>query len=209
MNYSKTISVMMPYSNPLYDFAEWYRQLWAESLGKKMSLTGIEVYEGQTPIQALGATDQHSQVQLYTEGPKDKIYTFIMVENYKKDFTIPQVYTDRKEVNYLCGKTFSSLLNAECVATELALTESGNPNMMIKFKEINESNIGAFIYLYEAATVYAGYMLNINPLDQPGVEAGKISTYALMNKDGFDKERTQINNYINNKNKQGYLLCLN
>ena len=209
MQQDKNISVMMPYSNALYDLADWYRQLWAESIGKRYSLDGSEINVGQTPVQALGATDQHSQVQLYAEGPKDKIFTFIMVEKFKQDFHIPEIFADRPEVNYLCNKSFSQLLNAECLATELALTESGNPLLMIKLNEITEENIGAFIYLYEAATVFAGYMLNINPLDQPGVEAGKIATYALMDKEGFENERTKINNYIENKNKQGKIICIN
>jgi glucose-6-phosphate isomerase len=209
MNGGKNISVMMPYSNALYDMADWYRQLWAESIGKMFDYDGKVVRVGQTPVQALGATDQHSQVQLYVEGPKDKVFTFIMVEKYSKDFTIPHVYTDRSEVNYLCGKTFSNLLNTECLATEVALTDSGSPNMTIKFDEINAENIGAFIYLYESATVFAGYMLNINPLDQPGVEAGKIATYALMDKVGFEKEKQKIEKYIKAKEKQGQILCLN
>ena len=206
MNQGKNISVMMPYCNAMYDMADWYRQLWAESLGKKIDLDGKEVSVGQTPVQALGATDQHSQVQLYMEGPKDKVFTFLMVENFKNNYIIPETYMDRNEVNYLCNKEFQKLLNAECIATELAITESGSPNLMIKFEEINEENIGAFIYLYEAATVFAGYMLNINPLDQPGVEAGKIATYALMHKEGFDKERERIYEYIAAKNRKGMVL---
>jgi glucose-6-phosphate isomerase len=200
---------MMPYSNALYDMADWYRQLWAESIGKKYDLDGKIVNVGQTPVQALGATDQHSQVQLYAEGPADKVFTFMMVEKYSKDFIIPHVYTDRSEVNYLCGKSFSGLLNNECLATEVALTDAGYPNLMIKFSEITAENIGAFIYLYEAATVYAGYILNINPLDQPGVEAGKIATYALMDKVGFESEKEKIENYYKDKTKQGKILCLN
>ena len=202
------ISVMMPYSNGLYDLADWYRQLWAESLGKRYDLDGKEVFVGQTPVHALGATDQHSQVQLYAEGPKDKVFTLMMVENYKKDFIIPEVYTDRSEVNYLCKKTFSELLNNECIATEYALTMAGRPNMMIKFDEINEENIGAFIYLYEAATVYAGYLLNINPLDQPGVEAGKIATYALMDKAGFEKQKALLTDYMEKKNEGESILVI-
>jgi len=204
----KNISVMMPYANALFDFADWYRQLWAESLGKKLDLHGNEVFVGQTPVNALGATDQHSQVQLYTEGPDDKIITLIMIDRHNKDMIIPKIYTDRPEVNYLCNKSFSELLNTECIATEYALTEAGRPNMTIKFDEINEENIGAFIYLYEAATVYAGYMLNINPLDQPGVESGKIATYALMNKAGYEDEKEKLTNYVNQKSKNGNILCL-
>jgi len=209
MQQGKNISVMMPYSNALYDMADWYRQLWAESLGKKTDLNGKTVNVGQTPVKALGATDQHSQVQLYAEGPADKVFTFMMVENHTKDFNIPSIYTDRPEVNYLCERSFSSLLNAECLATELALTEAGNPNMTIKFADITPENIGAFIYLYEAATVFAGYMLNIDPLDQPGVEAGKIATYALMDKKGFEAKKLEIINYTLDKQKKGNILCLN
>ena len=204
----KNIAVMMPYSNALYDMADWYRQLWAESLGKRYDLAGKKVRVGQTPVKALGATDQHSQVQLYAEGPKDKVFTFMMVEKYKKDFDIPEIYTDRNEVNYLCNKSFSTLLNNECIATEIALTDTGNPNMMIKFEEINAENIGAFIYLYEAATVFAGYLLNINPLDQPGVEAGKIATYALMDKQGFENQKIKIQNNIAMRKEKGITLEL-
>jgi len=209
MQQGKNISVMMPYSNALYDMADWYRQLWAESLGKKTDFAGQTVNVGQTPVKALGATDQHSQVQLYAEGPADKVFTFMMVDKHAVDYTIPMIYTDRPEVNYLCDRTFSSLLNAECLATELALTESGSPNMTIKFADISGENIGAFIYLYEAATVFAGYMLNIDPLDQPGVEAGKIATYALMDKKGFEEKKLQIVNYTLDKQKKGGILCLN
>ena len=208
LSQGKNISVMMPYCNALYDLADWYRQLWAESIGKRYDLDGKEVFVGQTPVQALGATDQHSQVQLYAEGPKDKVFTLLMVEDFDKDFIIPEIYTDRPEVNYLCKKSFSELLNAECLATEYALTEAKRPNMMIKLSDINEENIGAFIYLYEAATVYAGYMLNINPLDQPGVEAGKIATYALMDKAGFEKQKSELLKYFELKKKSGNILSI-
>jgi glucose-6-phosphate isomerase len=195
----RNISVMMPYSNSLYDLADWYRQLWAESLGKRHDLKGREVLVGQTPVKALGTTDQHSQVQLYTEGPHDKVFTFLSVESFAHDFVIPDLHPDRQEVSYLGGRKLSELLNAERLATEIALTKSGRPNANIVFPVIDEFHLGEFIMMYEIQTVFAGKLLHINPLDQPGVEAGKIATYALMGKAGFDKERAEIRQYLEKK----------
>lgn len=206
MKKNKNISVMMPYANDLYDFADWYRQLWAESLGKKYDLNHRLVETGQTPVKALGTTDQHSQIQLYAEGPNDKVVTFITVENFKYDYHIPNLYPDRQEINYLGERKLSELLLAERLGTEIALTNAGRPNCNIIFPEINAENIGEFIYLYEMQTLIAGYFLNINPLDQPGVEAGKIATYAIMGKQGFKKEADQIQNYINDKKLQGRMI---
>lgn len=195
MREGKNISVMMPYSNSLYDFADWYRQLWAESLGKRYDKTGREIFVGQTPVKALGTTDQHSQIQLYAEGPNDKIITFLTVEKFKHDYTIPNLHPDREEVSYLGGKKLSELLNAERFATEIALTKAQRPNANLVFPEINAENLGEAIMMYEIQTVFTGKLLNIDPLDQPGVEAGKIATYALMGKAGFDVQRAEIDSY--------------
>jgi len=196
MRDGKNISVMMPYSNSLYDFADWYRQLWAESLGKRKDKRGRDIFVGQTPVKALGTTDQHSQVQLYTEGPNDKVFTFIKVDKFHTDFEIPNLHPEREEISYLGGKKLSELLNAECLATEIAITKAGRPNCRITFPDLSAENIGAFIMLYEIQTVFTGKLLNIDPLDQPGVEAGKIATYALMGKKGFDQERAEIEKYL-------------
>lgn len=195
MREGKNISVMMPYSNSLYDFADWYRQLWAESLGKRYDRKQRQIYVGQTPVKALGTTDQHSQVQLYTEGPNDKVFTLIQVQRFKHDYKIPNLHPEREEVSYLGGKMLSELLNAECFATEIALTKAGRPSCMLTFPEISERYLGQAIMMYEIQTVFTGKLLNIDPLDQPGVEAGKIATYALMGKSGFDKEREEIELY--------------
>jgi len=191
----KNISVMMPYANALYDFADWYRQLWAESLGKRKDNKGRDIYVGQTPVKALGTTDQHSQVQLYTEGPNDKVFTFLTVESFKHDYTVPNLHPDREEVSYLGGKKLSELLNAERFATEIALSQAMRPNANLSFPLLDAYHLGEFIMLYEIQTVFTGKLLHINPLDQPGVEAGKIATYALMGKAGFDKERAEIELY--------------
>ncbi len=196
MREGRNISVMMPYSNSLYDFADWYRQLWAESLGKRRDTRGREVLVGQTPVKALGTTDQHSQVQLYAEGPMDKVFTFLTVDSFQHDYVIPQLHPQRPEVSYLGGKKLSELLNAEALATSIALSKAGRPNAILKFPALDEHHLGEFIMLYEIQTVFTGKLLHIDPLDQPGVEAGKIATYALMGKAGYEKELSEIRNFL-------------
>lgn len=183
----KNINVMMPYSNALADFADWYRQLWAESLGKNKTLDGDETCKGLTPVKALGAIDQHSQVQLYVEGPNDKTVTFLQVENFREDVLIPNGYPKEDALNYLGGKYLSELLNAELAATEYALTQHKRPNCRIIFPEINEHSIGEFIYLMELQTMFTGFLYDINPFDQPGVEWGKKAAYGMMGRKGYEK----------------------
>lgn len=191
-NLGKPIHVLFAYSNRLYPLADWFRQLWAESLGKRYSLRGEEINTGPTPVKAIGATDQHSQVQLYVEGPNDKAFVFLGTRTFKKDIKIPALGYDADETGYLENQTLSGLLNAERKATAYALTEASRPNMTIELDCIDEKHIGALMYLLEAATIYAGGFYGVNPLDQPGVEAGKLATYALMGRDGYEEKREQI-----------------
>lgn len=188
----KSISVMMPYSNALYTLADWYRQLWAESLGKEKSLTGETVNAGQTPIKSLGTIDQHSQVQLYMEGPNDKVITFLRVESFRRNLKIPTVHQDRKELSYLCNNEMKDLINYEQEATSLALLEHGRPNLTISFDAIDETEIGRFFGYYELLVTVMGFLYNINTFDQPGVELGKQNTYALMNRKGYEAQKQHI-----------------
>lgn len=180
----KKISVMMPYSFHLKDLADWYRQLWAESLGKAKDLKGNEVHIGPTPVKALGATDQHSQIQLYREGPNDKLFTFLAVDDFGADLTIGPAPDCAPEIKYLAGKKLSTLLNNEKKATEYALLESKRPCLTVIFPEISAYTVGQFIYLYEVTTSFAGALFGINPYDQPAVALGKEATCALMGKQG-------------------------
>jgi glucose-6-phosphate isomerase len=179
-NHGKKIAVMMPYSHHLKDFADWYRQLWAESLGKAKDLHDAEVHVGPTPVKALGTTDQHSQVQLYREGPNDKIFTFLQVNNFDKDLKIGPAPDFAPELEYLAGKKLSKLLNSEKQATEYALLVNKRPCLTIIFDSVNAHSVGQFIYLYEVVTSIAGALFGINTYDQPAVELGKEATFALM-----------------------------
>ncbi len=171
------LSVLMPYSQNLYSVADWYRQLWAESLGKKMDRSGRAVNAGPTPIKALGVTDQHSQAQLYMEGPYDKVISFLSVEDFGKKMVIPKVDKD----HYLGGRTLNDLLKAEEQGTRSALTKAQRPNLTITIDEISETTVGElFFFFFEMATAYMGELMNINAFDQPGVELAKVYTHALM-----------------------------
>jgi len=190
--HGKPISVMMPYSYALNDVADWYRQLWAESLGKSRDLAGREVEIGPTPINALGTTDQHSQVQLYREGPNDKLFTFLQVKNFAKDLRIGPAPDCAPELGFLAGKKLSTLLNDEKKATEYALLESKRPCLTVLFDKVDAYTVGQFIYLYEVTTSLAGALFNINPYDQPAVELGKEATFALMGKEGYEDFAQEI-----------------
>jgi glucose-6-phosphate isomerase len=181
----KPMSVMMPYSTSLYYLGDWFRQLWAESLGKKDGLKKKNVYAGQTPIKALGATDQHSQVQLYREGPNDKLITFLEVERFNQKLAIPPGPKEAPSLEYLSKSNFQTLINSEKLGTEYALLESQRPTTTIMFPRISPETVGQFIYLYESAVSYMGGLLEIDPYDQPAVQLGKDATYALMGKAGY------------------------
>ena len=188
----KPMHVMMPYSNRLYMLADWYRQLWAESLGKKLNRHGREVFTGPTPIKALGTTDQHSQVQLYREGPNDKLTVFLAVARHPREVRVPDVFADVPGLAYLRKAKLGKLLNAEKVATEYALAASRRPSVTIRFDAITPASVGEFFYLYESVTSLVGELLDINVYDQPAVELGKKATFALMGREGYEDLAGQI-----------------
>jgi len=201
MTSGKNITVMMPYADSLKLMADWYAQLWAESLGKKYSLDGQVVHTGQTPVRALGVTDQHSQVQLYTEGPFDKVITFLTVDEYRNKLEIPKGFESLPDVAFLGGQTFDDLIKAEQNATEYALLKAGRLNMAIRFPKVNAFTVGQFMYLLEVQTAFEGELLNINAFDQPGVEEGKEATYALMGRPGFESKKKELDSREPNKDE--------
>lgn len=186
------IGVLMPYADSLKYMADWYAQLWAESLGKTRDRNGNTVHTGQTPVKSLGVTDQHSQVQLYTEGPFDKVITFLGVDKYRCEMEIPHGFEDIPDVAFLGGHSFNELIKSEQIATEYAITKSGHMNKTITLPEVNAFTIGQLICLFELQTAFAGELLNINAFDQPGVEEGKNATYALLGKHGFDEKKKEL-----------------
>ncbi len=193
---SKPMHVMMPYSNRLFPLADWYRQLWAESLGKALDRDGNEIFTGPTPVKALGTTDQHSQVQLYREGPNDKLVIFLTASKHPREVRIPDVFADRPGLTYLRGAKLSGLLEAEKHATEYALAFSQRPSVTIRFDNVTPFTVGEFIYLYEFTTSLCGELLNINAYDQPAVELGKKGAFALMDREGYGEMKAQMRPHL-------------
>lgn len=188
----KNISVFMPYADGLKTVADWYAQLWAESLGKRLNRQGEEVWLGQTPVKALGVTDQHSQMQLYAEGPNDKVFTFVTVEEFAEDVCIPAAETLPEGLQFLSGHSLAELLAAEQRATEYALTRAGRQHRRIVLPRLTPYFLGELLILLEWETAYMGELLDVNAFDQPGVEEGKQGTYALMGRKGLETKRQEI-----------------
>ncbi len=180
------VTVLMPYAEALRDLGAWFRQLWAESLGKKHDRHGKVVYHGLTPIAALGATDQHSQIQLYNEGPFDKLVTFIEVGKFRGDLRVPNPYPDIEGTAYMAGLPFSRIIHAEREATALALARNGRPNGTLTVPDISPRTVGALMFFFQIATAAMGELLDINAYDQPGVEEGKKNMYAILGRKGYN-----------------------
>ncbi|MBQ3662645.1 MAG: glucose-6-phosphate isomerase [Clostridia bacterium] len=186
------IHVMMPYADSLKYISDWFAQLWAESLGKLVHRDGSDAHAGQTPVKALGVTDQHSQVQLYTEGPFDKIITFLGVEKFRSKVAIPLRYEDIHDVSFLSGHSLNELLQTEQHATEYAVMKSGHLSETITLPEVNAFTIGELLYMFEVMTAFTGELLDIDTFNQPGVEEGKNATYAMLGKPGYDEKRAEL-----------------
>jgi glucose-6-phosphate isomerase len=176
----RNVQVVMPYADSLKYMADWFCQLWAESLGKNVTRDGKPTHAGQTPTKALGVTDQHSQLQLYTEGPFDKVITFMKVGAFHGEVTIPEGCQAFPDVHFLSGKTLNQLIAAELSGTEYALYKTGRMSQTIILPQVNAYTVGQLIFFLEMATAYEGELLNVDAFDQPGVEGSKLASYAVL-----------------------------
>ena len=180
VDHGTPIHVMMPYAQRLRSFALWFQQLWAESLGKQRAGVGV----GPTPLPAVGATDQHAQVQLFMEGPLDKLILFMSVGDMPEKVDIPSVHDGVEAAEYLAGHTLAELLDVERRATTEALRQRGRPSCTLTIPVLDARALGGLFQLFEHATVLAGGLYDVDPLDQPGVELGKRLTYGLLGRTG-------------------------
>jgi glucose-6-phosphate isomerase len=185
----KKTEIVFAYSNYLWGAAFWYRQLWAESIGKRVNRRGEIVNTGQTPVAALGVTDQHSQMQLYAEGPHDKMLTFWTVQRHRSELEIPasKTFAKYESATYLQKKKLAELFHAEQRATESALTHLGRPNCRWTLPKVDEYHLGMFFQLLEFQTAFTAELLGIDAFDQPGVELAKKLTNGLMGRKGFEE----------------------
>lgn len=195
MRQGKNISVLMPYADSLKYMADFYCQIWGESLGKSVDLNGNEVYYGQTPVKSLGVTDQHSQVQLYTEGPFDKVVTFLSVEKYRTTENIPAL-PGFAAVEYLMNHTMNELIECERKATEYALLKAKRSNFTVTLPEVNAYTVGQLLMYFMYETAFAGALLNVDTFNQPGVEEGKIATFAMLGRKGYEKKLEELSKTV-------------
>lgn len=197
--HDQNVVVMMPYSDRLAWFAAWFAQLWAESLGKAVTVDGGEAHVGQTPVSAVGSTDQHSLVQLFTEGPFDKVICMLRIEDHGRELAVPTAYGDIETLSYLGGTGLGQLLNLEQRATELALVKQGRSVLTLTLPQLNEFTLGQLFYLFEVAVVFAGGLYRVDPFDQPGVEEGKRLTYGQVGRRGFEAKRSEVETLLARK----------
>ncbi|MCE5312139.1 MAG: glucose-6-phosphate isomerase [Nitrospiraceae bacterium] len=185
--FSRTTTVLVPYADRLKSFSEWFCQLWGESLGKDGT--------GLSPYPSVGTTDQHSQLQLWMEGPNDKVIVFIAVDDYGTDIRMPDEFAGLDAMGYLSGHTLAELIKTEQEATEIALTKKSRPSITVRVPAIDAFHLGQLFHFFEAATAAAGFLFGINPFDQPGVEEGKNLTYGMMGKKGYEDKAAEFAEY--------------
>ncbi len=188
----KGVHVHFPYSHRARLLADWYQQLWAESLGKKHDVDGAVVHRGATPVKAVGPTDQHSQVQLYVEGPHDKVFTMLKLGRFERDIEIGEPFTQSPAFEHLRGKRLDALVEAERMGTEIALVEAGRPVCTLELCKLDAFHVGQYFMFMQIATAYAGGLLRVDPFDQPGVEAGKVAALALMGCGEYQQRAAEI-----------------
>lgn len=190
---NRNITVMLPYSDRLKSFSEWFCQLWAESLGKNG--------KGLTPYPSIGTTDQHSQLQAWMEGPENFVVIFISIEDYGVDIEIPNIFNEIDGLGYLGGHSLSELIKIEQEATEIALAKNYKPSLTINLPKIDAYHLGQLFHFFSIATAMTGFLYGINPFNQPGVEEGKDLTYGMMGKKGYELKKDEFINYRKSKNR--------
>jgi len=168
--------VLMPYVDRLADLGLWYRQLWAESLGKQG--------HGTTPVNALGTVDQHSQLQLYLDGPRDKMFTVVMLDCAGEGPVVPEDLADDPSLAYLRGRTIGALMDAEQRATARTLVRNGRPTRVFRLARLDEEVMGALMMHYMLETIVTAHLLGVDPFDQPAVEEGKVLTHQYLAGEG-------------------------
>ncbi|KKW42585.1 MAG: Glucose-6-phosphate isomerase [Candidatus Magasanikbacteria bacterium GW2011_GWA2_56_11] len=186
----KSINVLMPYAQKLIRFADWYRQLLSESIGKAVDERGETVHAGLTPVSALGVTDQHSQSQLYNEGPNDKLIMFLNVKNLGPRVNIPSPPSGESTLAFLRRTSFNELMDVECQGTQRSYTENDRPNLAITVDRLDEDHLGQLFILFQGATAFLGELTGVDAFNQPGVERAKQVTKEILLARQGAKKRT-------------------
>lgn len=183
-NKGKTIEMLINYEPGLQYFAEWWKQLFGESEGKDQ--------KGIFPSSANFSTDLHSLGQYVQEGRRDLFETVIKVEESRHELTIEEAKNDLDGLNYLAGETVDFVNNKAFEGTMLAHTDGGVPNLIVSIPKMDAYTFGYLVYFFEKACAMSGYLLGVNPFDQPGVEAYKVNMFALLGKPGFEEKKAEL-----------------
>lgn len=180
----KPVEILVNYLPNLYYFTEWWKQLYGESEGKEN--------KGIFPAGVGFTTDLHSMGQYIQEGTRLMFETILSVENSEKELRVPFLEKDPDGLNFLAGKRLTGINHMAEMGTLLAHVDGGVPNIRISVTELNEETLGELIYFFEFACALSGYLLGVNPFDQPGVEAYKKNMFALIGKPGFEEEGKKL-----------------
>jgi glucose-6-phosphate isomerase len=188
-NRGKTIEMLINYEPGLQYFSEWWKQLFGESEGKDQ--------KGIFPSSANFSTDLHSLGQYVQDGRRDLFETIIKVESPRHELVLEEAANDLDGLNYLAGKTIDFVNNKAFEGTLLAHTDGGVPNLIISIPKMDEYTFGYLVYFFEKACAMSGYLLGVNPFDQPGVEAYKVNMFALLGKPGFEEKKAELEKRLN------------
>jgi glucose-6-phosphate isomerase len=188
-NKGKTIEMLINYEPSLQYFSEWWKQLFGESEGKDQ--------KGIYPSSANFSTDLHSLGQFVQEGRRDIFETVIKVDTPRHDLVIGSEKTDLDGLNYLTGKTVDFVNTKAFEGTLLAHTDGGVPNLVVTIPKQDEFTFGYLVYFFEKACAISGYLLGVNPFDQPGVEAYKVNMFALLGKPGYEEKKNELEKRLN------------
>ncbi|MBO8178603.1 MAG: glucose-6-phosphate isomerase [Bacillus sp. (in: Bacteria)] len=183
-NKGKTIEMLINYEPGLQYFAEWWKQLFGESEGKDQ--------KGIFPASANFSTDLHSLGQYIQEGRRDLFETIIKVNNPRHELVIEEEESNLDGLNYLAGKTVDFVNNKAFEGTLLAHTDGGVPNLVVEIPAMDAYTFGYLVYFFEKACAMSGYLLGVNPFDQPGVEAYKVNMFALLGKPGYEEKKAEL-----------------
>jgi glucose-6-phosphate isomerase len=191
----KTMHVTFSFSNRLHGIGEWYSHLCSVSLGKMLNRKGKAVHVGPSPVAALGTFDQHGQMQLFCEGPFDKVMTFVTVKDHGAKVVVPASYPKLEPVAHLHNADFTTIMDYGYWGAEQHVTASGRPNMTIQLDQVDEANVGGLYYLFQLSTTMSAELYGIDPFDQPGVEHSKHATFAQFGRPGFEDLAKRIKEY--------------
>jgi glucose-6-phosphate isomerase len=191
----KTMHTTFSFSNRLHAVGEWYTHLSSVSLGKMLNRKGKAVHVGPSPVAARGNFDLHGQMQLFCEGPFDKVVTFIMAKQHGPTLVAPASYPKLEALSHLQNADFTTLMEYGYFGAEQHITAAGRPNMAIQLDEIDPANIGRLIFMLQLSSVMSAELYGIDPFDQPGVEHSKHATFAQFGRAGFEDLAKRIKEY--------------